>query len=183
MTLSTRSLLVELFEADGELSTFVAAAHLDAPTVSTVAWTNGRTHAVLSELEAILGSDTLSGGDEWVALSEVITTHLRRHLRPGDRVVFVPHRLFHYFPLHLIRMDDDCLIAAHAVSYVSSASVLSLCRKRNRKRNDVTFTPASAAVIALDFEEEIDIVSPHFTSVDVLRRSLSLIHISEPTRH
>jgi len=172
---STRSLLIEFFADDGTLSTFVAAAHLDTPTVETIPWTDEQTLALLGQMSTMGAAAATPASDEWRALSEVTVGHLQRHLRRGDRIVFVPHRLLHYAPLHLLPLDGDCLIASHAVSYASSASMLSLCRMRNPRRSDAGFRPTSAAVIALDFEEEVEVVTRHFESVEALRRSRDAI--------
>jgi CHAT domain-containing protein len=48
----------------------------------------------------------------------------------GDTLVLVPHGIFHYLPLHALRVNSQYLIERNPVCYSPSASILSHCHRR-----------------------------------------------------
>ena len=56
-----------------------------------------------------------------------------RHLLDKKHVVFVPHGVLHYVPLHALHDGDSYLIDNYAISYAPSASIYSLCRKATER--------------------------------------------------
>jgi tetratricopeptide (TPR) repeat protein len=72
---------------------------------------------------------TLSGLDELWHGFDVLVEPLAAWSRRGDVIVFVPHGILHYLPLHALRVDGDYVIARNPVSYAPSASVLAHSRR------------------------------------------------------
>ena len=56
-----------------------------------------------------------------------------RHLLKEKHVVFVPHGLLHYAPLHALHDGDRYLIDSYAISYAPSASIYAICRNAPHK--------------------------------------------------
>jgi CHAT domain-containing protein len=54
-----------------------------------------------------------------------------RSLLTGNHVIFVPHGVLHYVPLHALFDGTDYLIDRFTVSYAPSASILALCSGPN----------------------------------------------------
>jgi CHAT domain-containing protein len=52
-------------------------------------------------------------------------------LLAGSHLVFVPHGLLHYIPMHALHDGEEYLIDRFTVSYAPSASIYAMCRKRN----------------------------------------------------
>ena len=52
-----------------------------------------------------------------------------RHLLKAKHIVFVPHKLLHYAPLHALHDGDSYLIDNYAISYAPSASIYAICRQ------------------------------------------------------
>ncbi|MGC4817152.1 CHAT domain-containing protein [Micromonospora sp. DT63] len=67
-----------------------------------------------------------AGGNGWTALSQVLTEPLAEHLRPGDLVYLVPHRLLHGLPLHALLVGGAPLVARHPVAYAPVSGLLPL---------------------------------------------------------
>lgn len=57
-------------------------------------------------------------------------------LRPFDVLVIIPHNVLHGLPLHTIFLEEEgqFLAASHAITYCSSATLLTRCMDRNRAR-------------------------------------------------
>lgn len=81
---------------------------------------------------------TRSGLDElWHGLDDLVAP-VTAWSRPGDLVVFVPHGILSYLPLHALRVDGDYLIARNPVSYAPSASVLVRSRQTRARADGTT---------------------------------------------
>ena len=51
-----------------------------------------------------------------------------RSLLKAKHIVFVPHGLLHYVPMHALHDGDSYLIDSYSISYAPSASIYSICR-------------------------------------------------------
>lgn len=161
------SILVELFHFRDELWTFIATPELTEPRVAEVSLTRSEVDDLINEMPQMLSSEG-SFGPAWKRISDLISSQLRPYLGDGTRVVFVPHRIFHVLPLHLLIFDGKPLIVSHAVAYAASASVLAYCRSRNPKRLNPEFRATSVAAIAVDFEDEPAIVARYFDETEIV---------------
>jgi CHAT domain-containing protein len=164
--------LVELFHFQNKLRIFIIRSDFKEPKVISQKLSNDE----LSELLETFPSSLLEPIDEWSnsiwrRLSELICGPLMPYLKEKDRIIIVPHKLFHFLPLHLLLLDEHPLIEKHAIVYSPSASLLQYCQHKNPKRNDSSFLPSTLAAFGLDFEKEVDIVARHFKSPRVIFRS------------
>ncbi len=127
----------------------------------------------------------LTGENEeyWLHLMEDILEELYeglfqplRHLLPRDcnRLVFVPHRAFHLFPLHaMIKRSGSSkaflIEQFEQISYAPSASIFALCEKRSRcdrpKRLLAVENPTGDLAFA---EKEVQVISRMFPEHVVL---------------
>lgn len=169
---SPGSILISLFQHRDELYVFVIRAELEAPYVVSGSLRDERVEQILDELPELLSSPNgmfdLPG---WSYLSDLICRPLQPYLREGDRVIFIPHRILHYLPLHLLLLNGAPLVASSAVTYAPSASVLRYCQQRNPKRRDPQFHPVTLSALGLDFEDEADVVAKYFSAPSVVMRS------------
>jgi CHAT domain-containing protein len=172
---SSGSVLVELFHFRDQLRIFLLRPDSAAPEVLT-------RRLSVAELDKVVDglADLTRPGDHWITdawekLSDLICPPLGSILGDSDRVIFVPHRIFHYLPLHLLLFDRRVLIESHAVAYSPSASVLRYCRQKNPKRADPSFRPITASTFGLDFEEEAELVAHYFKSATIFTKTNSVI--------
>jgi CHAT domain-containing protein len=173
---SCSSVMVDLFYRSGVLSVFVVRAGLERPYVASGPLPEGSLDQLVHDLPSILRSPHgPATSATWKHLSALIVEPLQTHLRRGDRVIFIPHRILHFLPLHLLLFEGRPIVESNAVAYSVSLTVLSRCQVKNRKRRDKAFRPTTLAVVGLDFEEEAGIVSAHFASPEVLLRSCNRI--------
>jgi tetratricopeptide (TPR) repeat protein len=118
--------LIEYTICDGELVAFglrgdadVEVRHLpvDVVELRRFAETNfgaaGRVRAM-----------TASGLDELWHGFDALVAPVAEWSRPGDLIVFLPHGVLNYLPLHALRCDGDYVIARNPIGYAPSASVL-----------------------------------------------------------
>ena len=82
---------------------------------------------------------TTSGLDELWHGFDALVAPVADWSRPGDLVVFVPHGVLNYLPLHALRCDGGYVIARNPVGYASSASVL----VKSRQSRTVADGPAA----------------------------------------
>jgi len=129
-------LLVEYFIGDGQLTAFGVRADgdvearvipVDLVEVRRFAQANFGTAGQVREM-------TAAGLDELWHSFDVIVEPVAAWSRPGDVVVFVPHAILHYLPLHALRVDGQYLIARNPVGYAPSASVLAHARAARTSR-------------------------------------------------
>ena len=107
----------------------------------------------------------VSGLDELWHSFDPLVAPVAEWSRPGDVVVFVPHGVMHYLPLHTLRIGGEALIRRNPVSYAPSASVLRLCRHAESDRDgrvavfgdpraDLPHARTEAAAVAALFDLE-----------------------------
>ena len=168
----TDSVLVELFHFQDKLRIFIARSDFKEPKVISqrlsINELNEIVEILLSNLSMTINQWSNSA---WKNLSELVCEPLEVYLRENDRIIIVPHKLFHSLPLHLLILDGHPLMDRHAIIYSPSASVLQYCQKKNPKRINPLFQPSSLLAFGLDFEEEVDIVASYFKSPRVIRNS------------
>jgi tetratricopeptide (TPR) repeat protein len=108
---------------------------------------------------------TTSGLDELWHGFDALVAPVADWSRPGDLVVFVPHGVLNYLPLHALRCEGDYVIARNPVGYASSASVLVKSRQSRTVADgpaavfgdpdgDLPFARAEAVAVAAMFGTE-----------------------------
>ena len=56
------------------------------------------------------------------------------HLLKGSHLIFAPHGLLHYVPLHALHDGTEYIIDRFSVSYVPNASIYAYCRRKSAPR-------------------------------------------------
>lgn len=108
---------------------------------------------------------TTSGLDELWHGFDALVAPVAEWSRPGDLIVFVPHGVLNYLPLHALRCDGDYVIARNPVGYAPSASVLVRSRQSRAPadgpaavfgdpNSDLGFARAEAVAVAALFDAE-----------------------------
>jgi CHAT domain-containing protein/tetratricopeptide (TPR) repeat protein len=64
-------------------------------------------------------------------LYQLIFAPLEKFLS-GEKIIIIPHGLLHYAPFHALRVEEQYLVDLYEISYAPSASVLKLCRNRQK---------------------------------------------------
>lgn len=72
----------------------------------------------------------------------------------NDRLVIIPHGLLHYLPFHSLHKDGRYLIEDYEISYAPSATVLKLCRNRQRQLAQETNSQPNEPHRRLSYGEE-----------------------------
>jgi CHAT domain-containing protein/tetratricopeptide (TPR) repeat protein len=96
-------------------------------------------------------------------LYQLIFSPLEKFLS-GEKIIIIPHGLLHYAPFHALRSGEKYLVDQYEISYAPSASVLKLCRNRqkalrlpaepaNRTLNKKTLT-SDISMLALGVAEQ-----------------------------
>src|SRR5688572_22660801 len=110
VTRSNRSVLVELFNHGDDLWLLSVAPDREAPVVARVPFEQSAINQLLDELPGLLSGAGASSCREWRRLSDAVVANLDELVDAGTRIVFIPHRSFHYLPLHLLYWNGLPLI-------------------------------------------------------------------------
>lgn len=110
-----------------------------------------------------------AAGSSWTAAADVLTRPLADHLRAGDLVYLVPHRLLHGLPLHALPKAADPLIVDHPVAYAPVSGLLPLSQNAVKGSGRLD----SCAAFGVVFEEEARQVAALFGARAVDRPGLT----------
>jgi CHAT domain-containing protein len=154
------TILVELYWQNDQLHTFVVRRTDSVPQVFSVALSRQRLHEYISSFQMAFTQNNAEER-EYGAWSELATfllgDRLGKLITDSSHIVFVPHGLFHHFPLHLLPFNGAPLVMTCPVSYCPSATLLVECRKRSQKVSEQNRSPRLLA-IGVDFEGEARMV-------------------------
>jgi CHAT domain-containing protein len=152
--------LFELYWHDGCLFTFIVEPNRDL-RVEKLPLSRARLMEYVRSFRSAFHEADLQQQQSgaWNELSHSwLEGQLDPFIESSDRIVFVPHSVFHHLPLHLLSYRGRPLAIQRAVSYSPSATLLLACRDRNR-RGFVRQNESHALSIGVDFEEEATVVS------------------------
>jgi CHAT domain-containing protein/tetratricopeptide (TPR) repeat protein len=110
-----------------------------------------------------------AAGSSWTAAADLLTRPLADHLRAGDLVYLVPHRLLHGLPLHALPAAADPLIAGHPVAYSPASGLLPLSQNAAKGSGRLD----TCAAFGIVFEEEARQVAALFGAQPVERPGLT----------
>ncbi len=90
--------------------------------------------------------------DEWQERFAPFIEPILRWTKPDDYLCLIPHDIFHYLPLHTLKVEGDYLVERNPVFYAPSASVLKYCQaKRKERRENILVLGDSASERPLTF--------------------------------
>ncbi len=179
-------LLVEYFVSDGWLTLFFLRAEWEHVRVRRLPCTPDEIASGYDDFLHEVVRYRNHAGAGWTRLARLLTEPLAEHLRPGDLVYLVPHRRLHSLPLHALPLDEEPLIAGHAVAYAPASGLLPLAQNPGKGTGKlescasfgVVFEEEARQVAALFGAESIGPAGLHAEAVEELCAGKDVCHFS-----
>lgn len=101
---------------------------------------------------------------------EEILNRIPKHC---DKLILIPHRYLHLFPLHALPIQESCLLELfpNGVSYAPSCQLLQLAQQRQREDFQSIFAIQNPTEDLLFTDLEINSILPLFSSHQVLTKT------------
>jgi CHAT domain-containing protein len=101
---------------------------------------------------------------------EEILNQIPKHC---DKLILIPHRYLHLFPLHALPIKESCLLELfpNGVSYAPSCQLLQLAQQRQRDGFDSIFAIQNPTEDLLFTDLEVNSILPLFSSHQVLPKT------------
>jgi CHAT domain-containing protein len=154
------TILIELYWHNERLHTFVVRPTDAEPYVFSIDVSHRRLSEYLTSFRIAFSQNNAEERQSgaWNELSMAwLEDGLGKLITKDSHVVFVPHGLFHHFPLHLLSLNGAPLVMTCPVSYCPSGTLLVECRRRTRTLFEEQQNPRLLA-IGVDFEDEARMV-------------------------
>ncbi len=101
---------------------------------------------------------------------EDLLTQIPKHC---DKLILIPHRYLHLFPLHALPIQESCLLElfAQGVGYAPSCQLLQLSQQRQRPDFESVFAIQNPTEDLLFTDLEVNSILPLFSSHQVLPKT------------